>query len=121
MPVNQAKVQAKLAAILAKDLDALIAGQVYLPFVGSSHSKGTLAAWFKKRRDVLEDVLAGAYTDQQIESYIVNKYQALGPADKAIADLIRNGGMFDLGAASGASAYETLVLIVLAKFAVRPD
>ena len=110
------KLNAKLNAILAKNLDDIVAKGVHLPFVADGYTKADLNTWLKKRSDLLADAKINNYNDTQINTFITNQRNTLSVADKVIADAIIAGTFFDLGAASDSVAYEKLVILVLYKF-----
>lgn len=114
MAINTVNLQRKLNAILAKDIDLIIAQNVYLPFVGQNYTRAKLVEWLDSRKIILEQALGA--TDQQIQSRINTYYNALSAADKLIADKIIAGEPHNLMLASGFSAYEKLVAILLSKF-----
>ena len=114
MAINSANLQRKLAAILAKDVDLIMAQNVYLPFVGNNYTREKLTEWLAARSSLLEQAIGA--TDQQIQQRINNYYNSLGASDKVIADKIIAGQQYNLTLASNFNAYEKLVAILLSKF-----
>lgn len=119
MAINYQRLQTKLGAILAKDPAQIAADNIYLPFMGNQNSAASVAAWLKKRTDVLEDILNGAYTDAQITKFMDNVYKTLSASDKLIADKIMAGESYT-EQPSDADNYEKLVVIMLYKFVMEP-
>lgn len=113
------KLNAKLKALGSIEPDYLMKNRVYIPFLGSKYTKAQLAAWIKKRTDLLEDVRNKNYTDQQITALVTNVYNGLSADDKLIADKILADQPYDL-TPSDADNYNRLVLIILYKFVTTP-
>lgn len=115
MAIDYIRLNTKLDAILTKDLDSIMAQQVYLPFMGNNYTRPQLEAWLKKRSDLLIDIRDGNYTDLQIEKFVDNVYKTLSTSDKLIADNIMAGTSSVLQP-SDADNYEKLAVISLYKF-----
>lgn len=116
MAIDHDKLNTKLNAILAKDLDSIMAQEVYLPFMGKNYTRPQLEAWLKKRLDLLIDIRDGNYTDLQITKFMDNVYKTLSASDKLIADSIMAGESSVNFQPSDGDNYEKLVLIMLYKF-----
>lgn len=114
MPVDQNKLNTKLAAIIAKDAIAIAAAGVRIPFLAKDYTAAQLQTWLDKATTVLNN--GKTFTDTQINNAITNLYNSLSSADKAIADKILAGTPYELGGASSANAYDSLRAIVLYKF-----
>lgn len=119
MAINYQRLEIKLGAILGKDLDAIMAQQVYLPFMGNNYTRAQLEAWLKKRSDLLEDIRDGDYTDAQIVKFMENVRNSLSQSDRPIADAIMAGEPYTIEP-SDADNYEKLVVIMLYKFVMEP-
>lgn len=111
MPVDQAKLQTKLTAILSKDLQAITAAHIFIPTLGTNYSQASLQAWIDKRTDVLNN--SKTFTDAQISSAITTLRNQCSTAGKVTADKILAGEPYTLVIDAD---YERLVLIVLYKF-----
>lgn len=117
MAIYLDKLNTKLNAILAKDLDDIVARKVYLPFMGNSYTKAELQAWLDKRSGLLQK--AKTLTEAQITQARKVVYNSLSAFDKLIADRIIAGEPYDF-TPSDQDAYEKLVLIILYKFVTTP-
>lgn len=84
MPVNIEKLDTLLAALKAKDLPALVAAQVTIPFLSKPYTLKQLEAWLAKRVDQLES--AKMMTDEQLASLKTTLYNRLNSDGKQIAD-----------------------------------
>lgn len=111
------KLQAKLDAILAKDLDEIIAKETYIPFLGKNYNKNSLQNWLQKRVDVLVDLRDGNYTEQQIQNFIDFHYGKLNSTDKLVADKILNGEDYDF---ADETQWENMVIFILYRFITTP-
>lgn len=116
MPINTANLSRKLQAMKSKNVAAITAAHVYIPFLGNNYTEAQLQTWLNTRISQLEDIQAKNYTDQQLATLQNGLYGQLSNADKLIADKIIAGQPYDLSAASSAVAYDRLVGIVLYKF-----
>lgn len=115
MPINYDRLNTKLNAVLAKDTADITARKVNIPFLGDTYTEAQLKAWLKKVTDVLENVRDGAYTDQQIQTFMTNVYNSLSASDKLIADKIMAGESWN-DTPSDADNYDKLRAIMLYKF-----
>lgn len=112
--INLEKLQIKLDAVLAKDIDAIYAAKIYLPFLGNSYNKNQLRNWLKKSSYFLKE--AKTFTQAQLDAYKDQIYASLSTEEKMVADTILNGediGTIDLSAYAN---YDKLVLITLYYF-----
>lgn len=116
MAIYLEKLQTKLDAILAKDLDAIVALQTYIPALGNSYNRNQLDTWLKKRSKYLDD--GKIYTEAQIDAFYGNLYSSLSTEDKVIADKIVTDEDYDIDLE--VNDYEQLVLVMLYHFVKTP-
>ncbi|HUV84730.1 MAG TPA: hypothetical protein VMV86_03425 [Methanosarcinales archaeon] len=110
------KLTTKLNAILAKDLDDIIAKNTYIPFMGNDYTKTQLQSWLGARSILLN--AAKTINDSQVSISISLIYNSLSKEDKKIADAIITGEPYEL--TTTADGYEKLVKIILYKFVTTP-
>jgi hypothetical protein len=115
MAVYHNRIQAKLAALQAKNLDDIQGKQIYIPGVGRAYNKAQLQSWLNKRIDFLTECLA--LYESQIIAKMTLIYNSLSAADKLIADKILAGQRYTLSD-QNADSYDKLCLIALYKFIV---
>lgn len=111
------KLQTKLDAILAKDLDDIIAKDPYIPFLGKNYNKNSLQNWLQKRIDVLVELRDGGYTEQQMQKFVDFHYGKLNAADKLVADKILNGEEYSV---ANEAQWENVVMFILYRFVTTP-
>lgn len=115
MPIDQAKVTRVLNAISAKDVPAITAAQVDIPFLSRPYMTTQLQAWLNKRASRMDDVQG--MTDAQAISLRTTLYNGLNASSKTVADAIiaRTGNIVfpsDLTSAN----YDRLIGISLITF-----
>jgi hypothetical protein len=116
MALNLANLETKLAAIRAKDVDAICKAHSYIPGLARDYTEDDLRKWLQARIDVLEGartMTAKSQTDAAV-SAVTSK---LSVADKAIADKIAAGAEYTLDEKCD---YESLVKVMLYKFVTEP-
>lgn len=118
MPVNIANIDRKLAAIAAKDLPALVAEQVTIPFLTKPYTLVQLQAWGIKRSSQLES--AKTATDDQLLAAKNTAYNGLNTVGKAIADQILARQQYTLPAGLTAANYDRLIGLILYIFITEP-
>lgn len=114
MPVSIEKLDAKLAALAAKDLPALVEQQARIPFLPKPYTLAQLQAWIDKRTNQL--FAAKEMTDEQILTVRVNIYNGLSASGKALADKIIAGELVAFPSNLSAANYDRLVAISLIVF-----
>jgi nickel-dependent lactate racemase len=112
MPINYDKLNRKLNAINSKNVSEIVAKKVNIPFLGTDYTEQQLTNWLNKVAAVLENVRDGAYTDQQIQTFMTNVYNSLSASDKLIADKILANEPYELNA-SDADNYDKLRAIII--------
>lgn len=114
MPVNAEKVDRLLAALAAKDVDAIVAEQVTIPFLSKPYSKTRLTNWLAKRTNQLNN--AKNATDEQILQVRNNLYNGLNATCKAVADKIIAGEQWEFPSSLSSANYDRLIGIHLLTF-----
>lgn len=114
MAIDYDFINTKLQAIQNKDVDAIVAENVHIPFLGSSYTSNQLQNWLDVVSTVLINVRDGAYTETQINTVMTSVYNSLSASDKLIADKIIAGEEYTMNA-SDADNYDKLRAIIIYK------
>lgn len=112
------KLQTKIDAILAKDIDAIYAQHPYLPKLGNTYTKVQLQTWLNKVVKILTD--AQTLTDAQLETYRLSVYNSLTTAQKAVLnDFITGKTIVDITTYSQ-TVYDKFIILMLINHITTP-
>lgn len=117
MPLNLEKLNTKLAALQAKDVAAITAEQVDIPFLNKPYTEAQLQAWIDKRITNLQNCMDK--TEAEVIDLRGNFYQSLNASGKAIADKIIAGEPYTLPENLTGSNYDRLIGIILITFVLN--
>ncbi len=112
MPINQEKVTRLIGALQSKDVAAITAAQVNIPFLAAGYTEAQLQAWLDKRITRLQS-LSGNATEAQALAARTTLYNALNAAGKVVADKIIAGESWTPPANTSNANYDRLIGIKL--------
>lgn len=111
MPINLENLNAKLDALQSKDVAAITAAQVPIPFLDIPYTEAELQAWLNKRITQLQNLQNK--TESELITLRGNFYQSLNTAGKSIADKIIAHETYDLPSNTTSANYDRLMAIAL--------
>lgn len=117
MPINQNNIDRLLAALAAKDIPALVAQQVNIPFLSQPYTAAQLQAWLDKRISRLSTVRDA--TEAQAVGLRTTLYNGLNAAGQAVADKIIAGEPYTFPANLSSANYDRLIGIKLITFVLN--
>lgn len=110
--INTQRLTRKLTALSSKNVDTIVASNIFIPSLGTSYTKTQLTNWTKKFSDLLTQVQTNQYTDSQIQALRTVQYNKLSASYKLIADKIigKQFYWFDLKHAQNRDILSLLIL-----------
>jgi len=109
--INQERTQQKIDAINAKDVEEIVAKNIYIPTLGHTNTVSQVQNWLDKRVGFLENALV--FTEQQITTFMDNMYDSLTGEEQTLADQILAGDEVEF---SDEETWENLVPFIIFKF-----
>lgn len=107
---KDALIARKIAALQAKDVDAIVASQPHISGLADGYDATALQAWISRRVNALTQLAAA--TNAQILTALQNYYNGLTAPQQAVADQILGGDYSSLPNLN-ATQYEIAVIVVM--------
>ena len=86
MTINIERIDRLIASIEAKDIEAIVNGDVYIPSLGKTNTVPQVTNWLNKRIGYLET--AKTMTQEQLDTFVDNYYNGMSTEEQTWADKI---------------------------------